>query len=59
MLLHKYVKNYTSTSYNIYILLMQENDQPIHIAAYHGYCDIVRTLVEDYGIDPSAKAYVC
>jgi len=37
----------------------QESDQPIHIAAFHGYSDIVRALVEDYGIDPNAKSYVC
>ena len=37
---------------------LQDSNQPIHIAAFHGYSDIVRTLVEDYNINPNAKSYV-
>ena len=33
-------------------------DQSIHIAAAHGYCDVVRSLINDYGVNPASQAKV-
>jgi len=32
--------------------------QPIHSAACYGHIDVIRTLVEKYGVDPQEKAEV-
>ena len=29
------------------------------MAAYHGHSDILRSLVEEHGVDPNAKTFVC
>ena len=42
----------------MYILQEEELTQPIHFAAQHGKCDVVRGLITEYGIDPTSKAVV-
>ena len=42
----------------MYVLQEEELTQPIHFAAQHGKCDVVRGLITEYGIDPTSKAVV-
>ena len=37
---------------------MQNNVQPIHVAASHGHVDVVQLLIDVYKIDPTVKAKV-
>ena len=39
-------------------LRIQDKYQPVHLAAYYGHSDILKTLVNDYHVDPNATSEV-
>lgn len=41
-----------------YFWVYKEGDCPIHTAALKGKVDVVKCLIQDYGVDPASQAKV-